>query len=405
MPTIKRFTDFDLQVILKNHSGKPAMRTDATGLTFIVNESREGNKLAFYFRKRDKNVRHEKRIGTFPEMTIDEARAKWLELKQKFDKGHNVFIPTIPPVKIERYEPKTFGAVWAEWRAMREISLAETTKEKAASAWRTHLHFLEDVEVTVLTPTYVLNFLSPYISRGEVTTARRIGKLISACLDYAVFKQLLVVNPLANLSRYLPKEVVNHYPTFDDENLEAEMRELFNKMSDASLKVQVLLYMYFYTLLRSVELRRLKVDDICGNVAVVKTKTLKEFKVPLSRQAMDCVNWLKVNKVGYNNPFLFEGMAEDGIISENTLNKELANRGYKHKLKVHGIRACGRQWLQTLPYAKESTIEQCLSHVVGTRTEQAYNRGVYVQERAKLMQEWSDFVEKCIGNNNAFMFK
>ncbi len=404
MATIKRFTDFDLKVMLKTHEEGSVMRTDASGLTFILSKTSTGNRLAFYFRKRENNIRREIRLGTFPEMTIDEARAAWLEQKQKFDKG-GLKVVCPEPVKIEHQQAMTFGELWTEWRKMHDYSLAETTKEKAASVYRTHLHFIADVQVNDITPTFVLNFLDPYISRGEVPTARRIGKAISACLDYGVFRQQLVVNPLLNLSRYLPKETINHYATFDDDNLEEDMRELFTKFSDASPKIQVLLYMYFYTLLRSVELRRLKVEDISGNVAVVKTKTLKEFKVPLSRQAMECVQWLKANKTGYHNPFLFEGMAEDGIISENTLNKELANRGYKHKLKVHGIRACGRQWLQTLPYAKESIIEQCLSHVVGNRTEQAYNRGVYVQERAKLMQEWSDFVQRCIGNNNAFMFK
>ena len=203
----------------------------------------------------------------------------------------------------------------------------------------------------------------------------------------------------------MPKVKLGHLATFNDETLEEDMRELFKKFSDASKNVQVLLYMYFFTLLRSVELRRLKVDDIQGNIATVKTKTLSEFKVPLSTQAMRCVEYMKSLKSQYQNPYLFEGMAEDGIISENTLNKELTNRGYKDKLRVHGIRACGRQWLQTLPDAKESIIEQCLSHVVGSRTEQAYNRGQYVQERAKLMQEWSNFVEKCIGNHGDFVFK
>ena len=83
----------------------------------------------------------------------------------------------------------------------------------------------------------------------------------------------------------------------------------------------------------------------------------------------------------------------------------LKRRGYQNKFTVHGIRSCGRQWLQTLPEAKESIIEQCLSHVVGNQVVQAYNRGEYFEERRKIMQKWNDFVEECIGQNNSFMFK
>lgn len=403
MASSKKYTETDLYNFLKTHKGSPILRTDASGLTLIIRQRANDVLISFYYRRYEDGVRKEKLLGNFPEMSIDEARLAWLELKQKADKGLKVL--NIEPKRITTYEPKSFGAVWSEWRKMRDYSLAERTKEKVNSAWNAHLHFLEDVNVEDLTPAYVLNFLDPYITRGEASTAQRLGKLISGCLDYAVFKQNLVMNPLLNLHKYLPKVKGGHYASFSDENLDLDMKELFNKFSDASFKTQILLYMYFFTLLRSVELRRVKVEDIVGNIMTVKTKTLQEFKVPLSRQAMECVKWLIANKHGYNNPYLFEGMAEDGIISENTLNKELANRGYKDKLKVHGIRACGRQWLQTLPYAKESIIEQCLSHVVGSRTEQAYNRGEYLQERAKLMQEWSDFVEKCIGDNNAFMFK
>lgn len=403
MASLKKYSNTDLHNFLKTHKGSPILRTDASGVTIIVRERAEDVLVSFYYRRFENGVRKEKLLGTFPEMTIDEARAAWLDLKNKADRGARVL--TIEPKKITEYAPKSFGAVWKEWRTMRDYSLAERTKEKVNSAWNAHLHFIEDVDVADLTPAYVLNFLNPYISRGEAATAQRLGKLISSCLDYAVFKQDIVMNPLLNLHKYLPKVKVGHYASFNDENLELDMTELFNKFSDASLKTQVLLYMYFFTLLRSVELRRVKVEDIVGNVMTVKTKTLEEFKVPLSTQAMACVKWLVANKHGYHNPYLFEGVAEDGIISENTLNKELNNRGYKDKLRVHGIRSCGRQWLQTLPYAKESIIEQCLSHVVGSRTEQAYNRGEYLQERAKLMQEWSDFVAKCIGNNNAFMFK
>ena len=59
--------------------------------------------------------------------------------------------------------------------------------------------------------------------------------------------------------------------------------------------------------------------------------------------------------------------------------------------------------MQTIPTAKESIIELCLSHVVGSQVQQAYNRGDYYTERARVMQIWCDFVEKCIGDSFAFI--
>ena len=51
--------------------------------------------------------------------------------------------------------------------------------------------------------------------------------------------------------------------------------------------------------------------------------------------------------------------------------------------------------MQTLPNSKESIIELCLSHVVGNKVQQAYNRSTYFDERKILMQEWGNFIESC----------
>lgn len=404
MVTLHRYTDSELSKICSEGVSKQSMRTDASGVTLVIYPLKDGGaSIVFVFRFLLNGKRIKKTIGRFPEVSISEARTQWALLKDKADKG--LLCEPEQIKRISAFDDFSFGSVWQEWRKIQNPSLAENTVFKYESCWRAHLHLLENVSVKDFTPRFILNFFEPYIQRGELITVNKMARMISSCLDYAVFLQLLEINPLIGITKYLPKVKLGHLATFNDETLEEDMRELFKKFSDASKNVQVLLYMYFFTLLRSVELRRLKVDDIQGNIATVKTKTLSEFKVPLSTQAMRCVEYMKSLKSQYQNPYLFEGMAEDGIISENTLNKELTNRGYKDKLRVHGIRACGRQWLQTLPDAKESIIEQCLSHVVGSRTEQAYNRGQYVQERAKLMQEWSNFVEKCIGNHGDFVFK
>ena len=79
--------------------------------------------------------------------------------------------------------------------------------------------------------------------------------------------------------------------------------------------------------------------------------------------------------------------------------------GYQDEMSVHGIRSCGRQWLELLPEAKESLIELCLSHRVGNMVQQAYNRSDYVEARRPLMQAWCDFVSKCAGDSIKFIYE
>ena len=138
-----------------------------------------------------------------------------------------------------------------------------------------------------------------------------------------------------------------------------------------------------------------------GDYVDVKTKTLENFRVPLVRQAQQIITYQAGTHTSKFNDYIFNSPTQNQVC-EATLMKSLKKIGYKDKLKVHGIRACGRQWLTAQPNIKESIIELCLSHVVGTMTEQAYNRGEYLEQRREVMQKWADFVEKCIGNNKDY---
>ena len=66
---------------------------------------------------------------------------------------------------------------------------------------------------------------------------------------------------------------------------------------------------------------------------------------------------------------------------------------------IHGVRSCCMQFLVKCDGVKETIASMCLAHKVGNKTEQAYNRGEYLEERRKAMQLWGDFVEKCVGSN------
>ena len=399
------FTDLSIAKMLRQgFAEKKLMRTDASGVTLLFRkDSSEGCTCDFIFRKRDHEKRINVKLGRFPDMTIDDARAAWLDLKRKTQAG----IALKPNIKIDKNKilsDYSFGKLWNEWRDFQSKNVAFSTEKKYISVWKSHLYKIEDMDVRQLTPTFILNFLKPIIDTGKMDSVRRIATCISGCLDFAVFKQMLTANPLLSISKFLPRHEVKHLASFSDTSLEADMIKLFQDFSDLSPRTQVLLHMYFYTLLRAVELRSLKISDIHDTYAVVKTKTRKEFKVTLSTQAMQCLRYMIANKQS-NSDYVFEGQAGNSFVSENTLNKALNSKGYKDKLRVHGIRTCGRQWLQVLPDAKESIIELCLSHVVGNKVEQSYNRGEYLQERSEIMQKWCDFVEKCIGQNNSFMFK
>lgn len=403
------FTDKTLLTYVNKGIDKNTLFTDITGLRVsirptsnqqILNNPKLGSMVGIHFKAifNKDNKRFTFNLGSYPVMTLDEARKQYLDMAVKFKSGK------YEEEQEQKLKAITFGELYEEWKAIKFTKISETTQKKYNSVSSQHLRGLFSCPVNKITPNLVIDLLNDYlIKEQKYSTAEYVASLIRAVLDYAVFKQIIVVNPLKGILNFMPRAKTTHYQSFSDATLERDMKGLFKAFSTQDKKLQCLLFMYFFTLLRSNELRTITFDNYSEDSLTVKTKTLDEFRVPLSTQAQKVMQYMIKNHQREDNPYIFEGLSKDGIISKNTLNKALSALGFKDRLRVHGIRTCGRQYMQTIPTAKESIIELCLSHVVGSQVQQAYNRGDYYNERARVMQIWCDFVEKCIGDSFAFI--
>lgn len=404
---MQKVTDKDLHKFLSEDVKGTKLITDASGMSILVRKSdKKGSENSIFFKIRwwrTDRSRAWTTIGKYPEMQLSEARLKYALLLDRVHAGEDLNAKDVtledPIVK-----ESTFGDVWVRWRKAADASVAETTSKKFISAWRAHLCLLKDVPLTKITAQYVMDFFKPYYDDKNFPTIQRLGQMIRMCLDYAVFLNEIPFNPLTNLAKFLPKTKVKHYPAFGYETLEQDMIKFFDDIKGEPLICQAVIHFTFYTLLRSLEVRSLKLEQLNDNYAYVKTKTLTAFKVPFTTQAQKLLNYLKLHHCHPVSPYVFEGRT-GGIVSDGTIRNTLERCGYKDKLTLHGIRSCGRQWLQTVPDIKESIAELCLSHVVGNQTEQAYNRSDYFDERMRVMQKWCDFVEECIGHNGDFYLK
>nr|DAU10597.1 MAG TPA: Integrase [Caudoviricetes sp.] len=393
----QNFTDKMLKSLVKTTIKKRSILTDVTGLTLELYPSARGEtNIKFMFRNMVNGKRIYVQFGSYPTTSLNDARKKYLETKEKIDNG----LDPLEDQKKKKALTVTFGEIYTKWYELNRQTIKIKTRKKKELAYKNHLCKLADMPISSISAEFCINFYSDYTKKGTVSTGDYLITTIKAVLDYAVFIKVIEYNPIVNIKRYLPKYKPTHYNSFRQETLESDMIQLFNDMAHTTKIVQCLLYMYFFTLLRSEELRTLKYEYIHDDFALVKTKTWAEFKVPLCTQALRVIAYLKRHNI-YNSDYVFT--TKFNCISSSTLLKALNENGYKDKLRVHGIRTCGRQWLQTLSTAKETIIELCLSHVQGNAVQQAYNRGTYYEERKRIMQQWCNFVEKCIGHNFDFI--
>ena len=64
----------------------------------------------------------------------------------------------------------------------------------------------------------------------------------------------------------------------------------------------------------------------------------------------------------------------------------------------HGLRSTFRDWAsETTRFANE-TLELALAHTIKNKAEAAYRRQDQLEKRAKLMQQWQQYVEATVKN-------
>ena len=79
-------------------------------------------------------------------------------------------------------------------------------------------------------------------------------------------------------------------------------------------------------------------------------------------------------------------------MSNNTILKGLERMGYKGRMTGHGFRGLASTILHEQGYAHEH-IELQLAHTPRNAVSAAYNHALHLKARAKMMQDWADFLE------------
>ncbi len=129
------------------------------------------------------------------------------------------------------------------------------------------------------------------------------------------------------------------------------------------------------------------------NIPAERMKMRSPHIVPLARQAIQILKML-YRLTGYSE-WLFPGDRNaNKSMSNNTILKALERMGYKGKMTGHGFRGLASTLLHEQGYNHEY-IELQLAHAPRNAVSAAYNHALYLEPRAKMMQDWADYLESA----------
>ncbi|MBO4313473.1 MAG: integrase arm-type DNA-binding domain-containing protein [Desulfovibrio sp.] len=197
-------TDFKLRSLKAN--GKVQKVFDGEGLFILVTE--KGSKLwrlAYRFDGKQKTLC----IGSYPEMSLSEAREAKREAKQLLSKG-------VDPAAQKKQEksaktgdgannPLTFRAVGREWYENKTQEREPRYRKLIRSRLENNLFpFLGDIPVDMLKPQDILAPARALVSRGHVDAAHRVMAIAGQVCRYARLCGYCTFNPADGLQEALP---------------------------------------------------------------------------------------------------------------------------------------------------------------------------------------------------------
>jgi integrase len=102
---------------------------------------------------------------------------------------------------------------------------------------------------------------------------------------------------------------------------------------------------------------------------------------------------LTAAKAAGGGEHIFAG--RDGALGESAFEHLLRKLG-RRDITLHGFRSSFRDWSAERSNFPREVAEMALAHAVGSKVEQAYQRGDMFEKRRRLMEAWATFLSRPV---------
>jgi len=223
-------------------------------------------------------------------------------------------------------------------------------------------------------------------------TGAKVRQRVGVVLKWAMVQGHRLDNPCDVLSSVLPKNdsLKRNFKSIHYSEIPAAL-ETIRKTSAFPTTIMCLEFQ-IVTATRPSEARLMewKECDLSNRLWTIpkeRTKTGKEFRVPLSDRALEILEEAKSHKRA-DLDLVFPS-ARGGTLSDSTVSKLFRVSGIKGV--PHAVARSGfRSWCADSNVPRELA-ESCLAHILG-KTEAAYQRSDMLKRRAAVLQKWSDYL-------------
>ncbi|WCL71584.1 integrase arm-type DNA-binding domain-containing protein [Neisseria lisongii] len=378
---------------------------DENGLSVVVRKTAKGIGKYFVLRYTHAGKQRELNLGSYPKLSLAQARAVRDEALSDIAKG-------LDPAGMKQQQKQqareaaanTFCAVAEKWFATWQHGKAEKTRRNHQSRLKNHLYPLfEHTPIAEMKRSDIVRLAESLNEKGISGEAAKIMQTASMVFDYAASAGLVELNLMraVNTSVLLIQHETEHQPTIRPSETVAFFKAFIQCGGEPVTRYALLLLVL--TAMRNEALRLAKWSDIdlTGRVWLFPAENMKmknAVKIPLSDWAVALLKELHTHSG--HTPYLFpqskRGGGQGTVISGAAIGRLLSAMGYdgkhegKSKAVPHGFRSFMKGLCMEQGYSAELT-EQALAHQP-KGVDKAYMRSDLFERRAEMMAFYSGWL-------------
>ena len=375
--------------------GKAYALNDGGGLLLEVMPS--GSK-AWRYKYHLNGKREKVTIGTYPALSIRQARDRHQELRLLVEQGESPAKDKQTSSSAQKLADsrrvtfRTFAMRWVEETLFYRSSgyVAQTVRWLDAYVFPA----IGDMELVDVQPRDVLAIMK---ARAHTTvTAERIRVVVQQIYNHAIRNLLATTNPAQPLRGAIARAPVEHHRHLSEKELGAFARKL--GLQGAHVTTIAASRLLMLTMTRKSELLRSKwpefdLDAAQWDIPAQRMKMGKPHRVLLSRQAVEILRQVHAltGHGEYVFPSIFRGRVPMGDVTLNHFFKRI-DFGVPN-FSPHGLRSTAATLLREHGFGRD-VVELLLAHSEKNATVAAYSHMELAGERRRALQFLSDRIEE-----------
>lgn len=335
-------------------------------------------------------------LGGYPEHSAKKAREQVHKLTGLIQKGVDPIQHKHASKKAAQVlEANTFRTAAETWYAKKvaDHRSASTLEGMRFALDKDILPALGDIAVTDVTRRDCAHVQEAIEMRGALNIAKKTRGWIKQIFSEAIARGLCENNPASELLVIAAKAPAKKpHPHLLEHELPAFLNAL--KETTSRLLSRTAAWMTIWTasrpgMVRYAEWHEVDLDKAIWNIPADKMKMSRDHQTPLSNQVIEALR--ELHRVTGHTPYLFPGIGQTPVLSENSINLVFKNIGYRGKLVGHGTRHTASTLLREHNWPKDH-VEAQLAHVEDGIAG-IYNKARYIPQRAVMMQWYADYLD------------